>query len=865
MSKRFTGILIFLFLAASLGSQIPVKPVPDWVTVFPINDKFKPNPDDISGGYFIISQGYQIHTPSRTENIQEAKKVFNGAGVETVSSLNIYFDPAYESLTFHRIGIMRRGEMIDQHKILDLSYSNIEESADQLMYDGRKMATIHFKDVRTDDILYINYSRVGQNPVFGDHIGYRYNLHSSDSMDRLNVIIVVPSDEKIIYKVSNLDLEPQISTKNGLTSYSWERTNLSGTSYSEYPYWYDPYPGLYISDFDSWKDVIQWALPLFTVKETPSPQLAEWIDSVKIKYPEEKDRATYAIRWVQNNVRYLGLEFDINSHKPAEPNQVFRNRHGDCKDKSLLLCEMLDLLGIKASPVLVNTYLAHTINEVIPSTNTFNHCIVSAQVGAFTFFVDPTIKFQGGIAPEIYTPYYGYGLVVSPEAVNLEKLPIPMRSTIDMHEELFVSKKGEGGSMRVTTKYTGGAADKARADYQYNSLNEAQELFRLYYERLYDEVMASGNLSFIDDSISNEYTVTETYDVGNFWKKVDSTNEASRSYIYLSASLITENLPKIYNENYRGPLDIRYPFDFKQHIAVHMPNRQENSLADQHIYNDAFEYDSKFTIGFDTIIHAEYTLTTTEHYIKEENLIHFLGQRKSIEEELNLTVYKQQDNAGITGIFFHIAISILSVLLFSLGGYFLYRWDPDPKIKEANYERIGGWLVLPSIGVMITIFFSFVRFYNSSTHARALWQLYQINGIEQLQSWNTALIISEVILNAALLCYAVTLLFLFFNRRSSVPVLMILFYLGAIVILSMDLITIKALSFEMAFTEADIKKTKIALVRGFLASLIWIPYFMFSERVSGTFVEKLHVEPLLSPPPILPATPPPLPLQNEEF
>ena len=44
------------------------------------------------------------------------------------------------------------------------------------------------------------------------------------------------------------------------------------------PSWFDPYPNIMVSEFENWKDVISWSLPLFKNNEPLSAALQNKIN-----------------------------------------------------------------------------------------------------------------------------------------------------------------------------------------------------------------------------------------------------------------------------------------------------------------------------------------------------------------------------------------------------------------------------------------------------------------------------------------------------------------------------------------------------------------------------------------------------------
>src|SRR5207248_3294814 len=96
---------------------------------------------------------------------------------------------------------------------------------------------------------------------------------------------------------------------------------------------------------------------------------------------DEPARALPALRFVQDDVRYLGIEIGPSSHRPHPPAAVLDQRFGDCKDKSLLLVTLLRALGVEAWPVLLHTSLGRALDEWLPTAVAFNHVVVLARVG----------------------------------------------------------------------------------------------------------------------------------------------------------------------------------------------------------------------------------------------------------------------------------------------------------------------------------------------------------------------------------------------------------------------------------------------------------------------------------------------------
>jgi len=103
--------------------------------------------------------------------------------------------------------------------------------------------------------------------------------------------------------------------------------------------------------------------------------------------------------FVQRELVYQGLEFGVRGQVMPPVQQTLQRRYGDCKDHSLLLCQLLRAVDVPASLCLVQT-VGPVVRE-IPSMEQFDHMIVFVDDGPDGWFLDGTSK---GSSPEFRVP-----------------------------------------------------------------------------------------------------------------------------------------------------------------------------------------------------------------------------------------------------------------------------------------------------------------------------------------------------------------------------------------------------------------------------------------------------------------------------
>jgi hypothetical protein len=138
--------------------------------------------------------------------------------------------------------------------------------------------------------------------------------------------------------------------------------------------------------------------------------------------------------FVSAKVRYVAVEVGIGGYQPSNPGEVLERRWGDCKDKSILLIDLLQRAGIDAHPALILADNEGRIDPEFPSPDQFNHLIVAVPATAVEtrpedpvasgyLFIDPTQTRNAGrwLSPAVQGQH---ALVVGDDGGTLLSTPI---------------------------------------------------------------------------------------------------------------------------------------------------------------------------------------------------------------------------------------------------------------------------------------------------------------------------------------------------------------------------------------------------------------------------------------------------------
>ena len=364
---RTSFFILFLLSFHFVFSQTQIKksPTPNWVNSISYDDK---DVNSENGGFQYLLLDYQDNFLEEASYKHIAIKLINSNGIQSNSDITVVFDPSYQKLYFHSLQIIRDGKVIDKLNLNNFQIIQRETSLDRSLYDGSLTALLNLTDVREDDIVEYSYTTKGFNPIYkgkvSNTIYHQYTIPVNHIYSRL----ITDKHEYFNLKLYNNASNPEIKEYSGIREYVWNVSALDFKLYeNNLPPWINIHKKVSFTTIRNWKEVVNWALPLYTYPKESVKEIARLIPQKK----DKKDAITSYIRFVQNKIRYLGFEDGINAFRPHHPKKVFNQRFGDCKDKSLLLVSLLRNIGVEAYPCLINTYLKDSVLSELP----FNKCL----------------------------------------------------------------------------------------------------------------------------------------------------------------------------------------------------------------------------------------------------------------------------------------------------------------------------------------------------------------------------------------------------------------------------------------------------------------------------------------------------------
>jgi transglutaminase-like putative cysteine protease len=517
------------------------------------------------------------------------QRVDNTAGLDDLSQLRFYFEPSYQQLTIHFVRVQRGSTVIDSFEPSEVKMIQEEDELDQQLYNGTNAAVIFVNDIRVGDVIEYAYTISGDNPVLGGRFTDTIYLADSDPIQEWFLRLVYPTKRTLAIKNDNSQLEPTKQTIGDDTEYTWYTKNIpAATSDDSTPDWYNPYPRLNLSEFQSWADVVNWALPFYQNAQLNNAELRQKIEEWKKASESPAQRAVTALRFVQDEIRYLGIELGRYSHQPTPPQKVFTRRFGDCKDKSLLLSSILNSMGIEAAPALVNSTEKSSLDTWQPTPFAFDHVIVKATINGRTYWLDPTISYQRGTLDNYYDPPFERSLVLKAGTTGLEKIPPPASNagSIDVLEVYSGQDSQSAVTFNVTKTYRGMQADAMRYSLQSTSLSDLSKSHLNYYADTTPSISADGLPQVDDNQNTNTIVTREKYLISELWRDNRHSFVADRIYAELQKPRVSQR---------STPLEVEYPLSIQQTILINLGPGYDFPIVSDVLTDDALRFEYSYS------------------------------------------------------------------------------------------------------------------------------------------------------------------------------------------------------------------------------------------------------------------------------
>ena len=245
---------------------------------------------------------------------------------------------------------------------------------------------------------------------------------------------------------------------------------------------------------NQWRAIGEWVTKLEQDRPAPSPEITAKVQALIAGAPDFYTKLRLITESIQKDIRYFVVSRGIGGLQANHAADIYRNRYGDCKDKTTLLISMLQVAGIRADyvpvddrrgivdpedPSLLGNHMITAIELPADVQDPRLKAIVKVKDGKRYLIFDPTNEHT----PVGNLPSYeqgSFGILAAGAESQIIPLPVlaPETNTTDRKGAFTLAADGTlSGS--VDTSHTGPAGGDLRMLLKYSDEKERHE----YWEK----------------------------------------------------------------------------------------------------------------------------------------------------------------------------------------------------------------------------------------------------------------------------------------------------------------------------------------------------------------------------------------------
>lgn len=309
-----------------------------------------------------------------------------------LGNISIAWNPAASAPIVHDIKVYRDSKVIDVLQNSSFEILRREEQLEAAKLDGTLTAILRVPDLRVGDELEVNLTAFTNDPTLGPKQAGILILTTTPSPGRYRLGVSWDHGHKPHIKTT-ADLAAAMLKEELAIKFRFDNPAVLSLP-KDAPVRYHWKRALEYSDFEDWPDLSKYFTPLYVKAARLAANSAVKVEAARIAAAHRLplDRASAALKLVQQDVRYIYVGLNGANLTPASADETWQRRYGDCKGKTALLLSLLGELGIDAEPVLINSSGTDDgLNERLAIPNFFDHVVVRARINGAAYWLDGTL------------------------------------------------------------------------------------------------------------------------------------------------------------------------------------------------------------------------------------------------------------------------------------------------------------------------------------------------------------------------------------------------------------------------------------------------------------------------------------------
>ncbi len=329
------------------------------------------------------------------EKVFRVEKVLTYEGLDHIGDPLISFDKSNQTLEIKRLRTYtKEGKIIDakSNSFNEMTPFALEKSPD---YTNIRQMVLTKVGMDIDAVVETEYEIKDTKPV-------KRNLEKVIIVrEDIPVLekefeIVIPSSKELKIKVFNSSEKISTKEEEGKKIYAVTFRNLPRL-YSSECHNGEEYlaPLLIFSTATSWGEHSRVLMEKILKSQQEKPQaLKDKVSELTEKSVSLYEKVREIHDYVVSKYRTIAWSMSYFDYSPRDVTRIFATRYGNILDKAVLLCSMLETLGLKPQYYLFSEKPLPENFQEVPSLSLFDTVLLSVEIDGRTLFLNPCISLN---------------------------------------------------------------------------------------------------------------------------------------------------------------------------------------------------------------------------------------------------------------------------------------------------------------------------------------------------------------------------------------------------------------------------------------------------------------------------------------
>ena len=312
------------------------------------------------------------------------------------------YNKKYDTYSFIDVHIYdENGKMIKKYHKSDM-YDGAASSDETLVSDDRFLGLKHTV-TKYPETIEINYEEDISSYI--SLPAWYIQKRVEQSVQEEHYKILVDPAMGLRYKCKNLSITPVKASEETADSYTWQIKNVKAIKKEEEAMPWRILPNVifstnlfdcygYPGDLSSWQSFGKWIQGLNSDMCTLSPARIAEIKKMTDTIKNEKDKVKFLYKYMQQSMRYVGIQLGIGGYKPFPATFVDEKKYGDCKALSNYMRALLKAVDIPSYYALIRAGANEEPADYTFPHNNFNHAILCVPFKNDTTWLECTSTTQ---------------------------------------------------------------------------------------------------------------------------------------------------------------------------------------------------------------------------------------------------------------------------------------------------------------------------------------------------------------------------------------------------------------------------------------------------------------------------------------